>query len=149
MEKLVIVRTNPEQGKPVKVQFRELVEGSFIGPAGVPNEVKEIILGHAEFPFSLWIQFEKLVKDGLEARSRIEPKPSRRIEVEFLPLAEVAETAKAIVLEPGSIPGRKQREAPVAFAPVLDEEEEAVLEIIPTKSLLTIKERLAKNLKHY
>lgn len=100
MEKLAIVRTNPEQGKLVKVEFRG----------------EDYHLAKGEFPFSLWIQFEKLVKDGMESRARTETKETRRIEVEFripaqLPTPDEAEARAKRSLELGSIPGRKQREA--------------------------------------
>jgi len=72
-EKLTIVRTNPTQGQPVKVQFR--------------SEANEL-LGTGEFPFPLWLQFEKLVKDGMEARARVETRETRRIEVGFRPPVE-------------------------------------------------------------
>ena len=75
MEKLLIVRTNPTQGQEVKVQFR--------------SEANEL-LGTGEFPFPLWLQFEKLVKDGMEARARIETRETRRIEVGFRPPVEQA-----------------------------------------------------------
>jgi len=81
MEKLLIVRTNPTQGQPVKVEF--LVEGTH---EFAPVEQ----LGCATFPFPLWLQFEKLVKDGMEARARIETRETRRIEVGFRPPAEQA-----------------------------------------------------------
>jgi len=73
MEKLTIVRTNPTQGQPVKVQFR--------------SEANEL-LGTGEFEFPLWLQFEKLVKDGMEARARVETRETRRIEVSFRPPVE-------------------------------------------------------------
>lgn len=71
MEKLVIVRTNPEQGKPVKVSFNDT--------SGGRNDP----YGFGEFPFPLWLQFEKLLKEALELRARQEPREARRIEVEF------------------------------------------------------------------
>lgn len=72
-EKLAIVRTNPTQGQVVKAQFWDEKNG---------------LLGTGEFPFPLWLQFEKLVKDGMEARARVETRETRRIVVEFRPVEE-------------------------------------------------------------
>lgn len=122
MEKLVIVRTNPEQGKSVKVSFTN-------GAGDVAT------LGMGEFPFPLWIQFEKLVKDGMEARARIETLETRRIAVEFrVPV----ETPK-VELEEGSIPGRKQREAPVYLG-------ETEVVVPASNEPVTLRERLARSL---
>lgn len=83
MEKLVIVRTNPEQGKPVKARF----EGD--------HGADFLLYGTGEFPFPLWLHFEKLVKDGMEARARVETRDQRRIEVEFRPTVETEATVEA------------------------------------------------------
>ena len=79
--KITIVRTNPEQGKPVVATVWE----------------EDRKLGRLEASFDTWIQLEKLVKEGQDWRKRTEAQP--RIEVEFkvaeVPtLAEVKEDAE-------------------------------------------------------
>ena len=104
MQKLVVVRTNPEQGRPVKVQFRS-----------GENE----LLGSGEFPFPLWLQFEKLVKDGLEGRARQEARDVRRIEVEFRPtgsggVSEIAREEEEAAKPPVPVTLGVQKPLPVA-----------------------------------
>lgn len=111
MEKLVIVRTNPTQGQPVKAQFR--------------SEANEL-LGTGEFSFELWLQFEKLVRDGMEARARVETKETRRIEVNFRPTVEQVQvpTVQAqapVVSYQGGVSNlameEEQEEAPASVQP--------------------------------
>lgn len=98
MEKLVVVRTNPTQGQGVKV--------SFIG-----ENKDSVHYGSGEFPFPLWLQFEKLIRDGMEARARMETQDQRRIVVEFRPMPEAevpeisGESAKSLRKSPSTLGG--------------------------------------------
>jgi len=133
MEKLTIVRTNPTQGQPVKVEF--LVEGTHeLAP------VEQI--GAATFPFPLWLQFEKLVKDGMEARARIETRETRRIEVSFRP-PEVVPQTQAPAPAP-AVPAQVQQY--VGGVSNLAAEEEGEQEQLPAGVQPGAQKRLPKSL---
>ncbi len=100
MEKLLIVRTNPTQGKPVEVKFEQ--------------EGRTLAVG--SFPFDLWLQFEKLVKEGLEYRQRQDPR-NTRLAVTF-EATEVHEQKAKGLRESVKIP-----EIDPELAEVLEEEE--------------------------
>lgn len=62
--KMGIVRTNPEQGKPV-------VAYVYVEPqSNDPYGEQEAPAGRLEVDYAHWLQFEKLLRDGMERRQR-------------------------------------------------------------------------------
>ena|SRR5713226_1406194 len=75
--KMTIVRTNPEQGKLVKVFF-------YSEPLNAdPLASDESPLGHIVTDYEHWLQFEKLLRDGMERRAR---EGNTRLVITFRPI---------------------------------------------------------------
>jgi len=62
--KWAIIRTNPEQDKPVIAFFYNEPK------AANPHTANESPMGRLEADYTHWLQFEKLIRDGMERRAR-------------------------------------------------------------------------------